>query len=396
MPTPDGIRIEPLDQRTVSQKRRRLREQLPQQLGDIPHEWRDLLCLWVKRGGNSRWETLAKDAGSNQVALAESLREWLLREGWATVVEQRKHGGWWPLRLELRNLPALRFALGLADHDDEARRWEIARAELELICGEMLSPALLVLDEIPVARALARHDLLTALRRWRDAQQSGTHRDFALFARGGTKDITEAEWRWLEETLDLAEFGIERHTPLLLLSAPLLLTLADKQLDVSASPDFAALTPTTLAALTRASGQLSHWLLVENRTSFERAARTRASDTGVIWLPGFPPNWWREAIARLLAHAPAPALIACDPDPAGIVIALSAARLWQTCGLEWQPWKMAAADLAALTTRKTLTGHDRQLLATLETDVIALPASLAELAAWMAEHGEKGEQEGYL
>ena len=49
------------------------------------------------------------------------------------------------------------------------------------------SPAVLALDELPVQRALARHDLIFKLHDWQAQQQSGTRRDFALFARGDTK-----------------------------------------------------------------------------------------------------------------------------------------------------------------------------------------------------------------
>jgi hypothetical protein len=109
----------------------------------------------------------------------------------------------------------------------------------------------------------------------------------------------------------------------------------------------------------------------------------------------FPPSWWREAIGHLLDVAPAPAQIACDPDPAGIAIALKAAELWRERKLDWQPWKMSAADLAALRVRKPLTDGDRLQLAALQQE-LALPDPLADLLEWMLEHGEKGEQEGYL
>lgn len=386
-------RIEPLDKRTVCQRRRRSAQCEPQAMDALPAEWRELLARWVRRGGNSRWETLRNDAGLNRVQLADTLLDWLLRSGWAAATEQWKLGAWWPQQVELLRLPQLRAALGLRDKDDDARRWQEIRASLQGQDNPALSPALFALDELPAQRALARHDLILKLRDWQAQQQNGTRRDFALFARGGTKSVSEAEWNWLEEALDLAEFRIERHAPLLLIAAPLLLRMPQGQLDLAACPDFAALTPATVQAATAASGTLSRWRLVENRTSFERAARRREMDTGVVWLPGFPPGWWKTAMAHLLDLAPAPAQLACDPDPAGIAIALKAAALWAERGLEWQPWKMSAADLAALPARKPLTEHDRQLLA---AGYDALPAPLAKLAAWMQEHGEKGEQEGYL
>ena len=392
---PDDIHIEPLDQRKVCQRRKRYCKHLPQQLGQLPGGWRELLTRWVRRGGNSRWETLRNDAGVTGINLAESLREWLLREGWAVVVEQRQHNEWWPQSLELRNLPQLRAALGISDKEQDTQRWQAAREELKTCGDNNLATALFALDELPVYRALARYDLITALQRWQDAQKSGTRRDFALAARDDTKGVSEAEWNWLEQTLDLAEFRIERHTPLLLLSASLTLTLPHGQLDLASHPDFAALTPATVQTITSVSGTISHWQLVENRTSFERIARQREHDVGVIWLPGFPPSWWCASVSRLLDLVPAPAQLACDPDPAGIAIALKAAELWRERNLTWLPWKMAATDLAALRVRRPLTESDRLQIAALQQESM-LPAPFLELIEWMLKHDEKGEQEGYL
>ncbi len=391
----DGIRIEPLDQRKVSHRRKRYCEHLPQQLGQIPGEWRELLARWVRRGGNSRWETLRNDAGVTGIQMAQSLLDWLLREGWAVVVEQRQHGDWWPLSLELRNLPQLRSALGISDKAQDAQRWQAVREELKACCDSSLIPALLALDEFPPQRALARYDLVAALQHWQDAQKSGTRRDFALAARDDTKGVSEAEWNWLERTLDLAEFRIERHTPFLLLSASLTLTLPRGQLDLSCHSDFAAITPDTLQNAVAASGLVRHWRLVENRTSFERVARQREHDAGVIWLPGFPPGWWCASVGHLLDLVPAPAHLACDPDPAGIAIALKAAELWKERNLAWHPWKMSETDLAGLRVRKRLSDADRLQIATLQQEPV-LPAAFFELIAWMLAHGEKGEQEGYL
>lgn len=391
----DVVLIEPLDGRALCKRRRRHRPDTATQLELIPLEWRELLVRWVKRGGNSRWETLLKDAGKANLVMASALLEWLLKQGWANVIEERKLGEWWPQSVELRNLPQLRASLGISDREQEALRWQTLRARLHAQCEDPLAPALLALDELPVYRALARFDLIAALQHWQAAQQSGTRRDFALAARDDTKGISESEWNWLEQTLDLAEFRIERHTPLLLIATDLTLNLPQGKLDLGACADFAALTPATLQGITSVSGTVTHWRLIENRTSFERVARSRAPDVGVIWLPGYPPGWWCDAIRKLLTLSPAPAQLACDPDPAGIAIALKAAELWQERGLDWQPWKMSATDLADLRVRKPLIEVDRMQLAALQKDH-ALPAPLAELAAWMLTHGEKGEQEGYL
>ncbi|MBU0622408.1 MAG: DUF2399 domain-containing protein [Gammaproteobacteria bacterium] len=386
---------EPLDNRRVCQKRRRTATCSPQPLDTLPAEWRELLARWVRRGGNSRWETLRNDAGTNRVQMADALLDWLQRAGWAATTENWKLGAWWPQQVELLHLPQLRAALGLRDKDDDAQRWQEIRAALLTLDNPALSPSVLSLDELPVQRALARQELIFKLQEWQTQQQGGTRRDFAWFARGDTKAVSEGEWNWLESVIDLADFGIERHTPLLLIVAPLRLHLPHGQIDLAASPDFAALTPATVQAVTAASGTVSRWQLVENRTSFERVAQQRDADAGVIWLPGFPPTWWRDAVGRLLDLAPAPVYIACDPDPAGIAIALKAAELWHDRKLDWQPWRMSVGDLAALRVRKQLTEGDKLQLAALRKKT-ALPAPFSELLEWMLEHGEKGEQEGYL
>lgn len=393
------IRIEPLDELALNRRRKRYLFEADKsfrtasQLELLPSEWRDLLARWVKRGGKSRWDTLLKDAGTVHLTLAETLREWLINKGWAIVIEERKHGDWWPASLELRDLPLLRRILGLGDKEQDALHWQTLRGQLHSSCTADIFPALSALDELPLHRALARCDLVLALQRWQDVQRSGTRRDFALLARNDTKGISESEWSWLEQALDLAEFRIERHTPLLLLGTSLSLIMPNGQLNLASCADFAALTPSTLQSILRIDGYVSRWQLIENRTSFERVARRRKPDTGVIWLPGFPPGWWCNAIRKLLELAPAPAYIACDPDPAGISIALKAAELWQERHIDWQPWKMSACDLAGLRVRKPLSEADRIQLAAL---IQPLPAQFAELAEWMLEHGEKGEQEGYL
>lgn len=136
------------------------------------------------------------------------------------------------------------------------------------------------------------------------------------------------------------------------------------------------------------------WRLVENLSSFERVARSAVAGEAVLWLPGYPPSWWLGAVRTLLAAAPAPALIACDPDPDGIAIALQAAAPWRDAGLDWMAWKMSADDLADLPVRRPLTGRDRERLHALPDS--GLPPVLDSFARLMLEHGETGEQEAML
>ena len=370
-------------------RRQRVAEQPPRGLDTLPDDWRQLLKRWVRRGGDSRWETLKGDAGVGRQTLAQALLDWLLDNGWVALTEKFERAEWWPYRVRFQEPATLRAALGIADADATAANWQTLRDALPPD-----TPLLDALDALPPKTALARADLAIALARWQLEQRSGTQRDFALFARDATKAVTSAEWAWLAIATDLAKWGIERHTPLLLMAAPVTLHLPKGVLNLAACADFCALTPATLAAATSADGVPARWHMVENRTSFERVARTRAADAGVIWLPGFPPGWWREAVAHLLTLAPAPAAIACDPDPAGIASALQAGALWQAIGLDWQPWHMDIATLKSLPSRSLLNAWDQTRIAQLAQS--ALPDSLSVLLGYMREHNIKGEQEGVL
>lgn len=233
--------------------------------------------------------------------------------------------------------------------------------------------------------------LLHGLDEWLAGGHHGTRRQFALFARGDTKKVTDTEWDWLDDMLGLETLGIETHTPGLWLRAPLRLHTADGVLDLRAVPDAIALTPATLMAAVEAEGTLECWRVVENRTSFEQAARAHGAHDGVIWLPGFAPSWWVQMVRCLLRLAPAPLRIACDPDPAGIRIALTVATLWREHALDCQPWRMDASDLLALPRRRPLNDYDRAELVRLSA--LDLSPPWARLLAALPDHG-KGEQEG--
>lgn len=391
-----AINIEYLDKLRLPKKRRRFSEVLPTSLATIPAQWRELLVQWVRLGGNSRWETLIKKAGLAQKSTAENLLAWLLNNGWATVDEERKHGDWWPYRVALREIKALRNALGLPDVDAVATQWQSLRASLQTYADNdaPVLAALGDLDAMPTSRAITRAALVQSLLHWAKDERAGTYRDFSLFARAATKEISQTEWAWLDAHFDLAEFNIEQHTPLLLISANIILRSSLGDIHLSAMPDFAALTPATIKSIQSIEGKISTWIVVENRTSFERVARNRQADEGVIWLPGYPPSWWKEAVAHLIKAAPAIAKIACDPDPAGVAIALSAIALWREAGNNAVAWKMSAEALESLTSKKPLSEFDNQQLAGLLK--LALPTELKALADYMQVHQQKGEQEGYL
>ena len=367
-----------------------------QSLSLMSVEQQQLLMECLKNGQNARWDTWQKIAGIARKTLLEALAKKLLNLGLLCVYEEKRSGEWWPYKTEFLHFSALKQALDLPNEDNQAAAWKTLSNRLQSQAGEYIErlAALEQLAQMPVARAITRGHLVLKLYVWQADARQGTYRDFSLFARDATKKISDVEWQWLDGLFDLASCGIVQHTPLFYIAANLQLQNVRGTIDLSTMPDFAALTPASLHSMTQASGAPHAWLLVENRTSFERVAKSRKPEEGVIWLPGFPPSWWKIAVTHLLKLAPAPAKIACDPDPAGIAIALSVMDLWAENGLEAAPWRMGVAELQSLKARQDLNQYDTKMLASLLQK--PLPSALKVLAEFMQASKAKGEQEGYL
>lgn len=369
-----------------------------QSITALSAEWRQLLIQCVKKSKNARLLTWKKIAGLHGKVMLEQLLALLLKHGWVCVYEQLDNGSWWPYRTEFQHYESLRTLLGLSNVGVLIHTWQALRRTLqdqaELNQDLALQVALSNLDAMPAARAITRATLVQSLLSWSLDGRIGTYRDFSLYARGATKEVSKTERDWLDTHFDLAEFNIEQHTPLLLVSANVYLHTDLGEINLQAMPDFSALTPATVSSVRTASGKVTSWILVENRTSFERVARSRQEKEGVIWLPGYPPSWWKEAVSHLIKIIPAPASVACDPDPAGIAIALSAIALFNASNLPATAWKMGVDALEKLPNKKSLSEFDQQQLSSLLKQ--DLPVELKVLADYMQSSQVKGEQEGYL
>ena len=356
-------------------------------------------CIAVFRGGDAEVIVcllVLREVGARADSPSWSPREFEMHLGFIDPVklnhEKRVGSRWETTWLEFPRLDALREMFQLPDPEQLASDW--ASASAYRFDAADIAAAHTALASLPLARRLQRFSLLKSLDLWRDEERQGTRRDFSLLARRDSKGVTAAEWNWLAAAVDLERSGIFEHTPHLLVAGPIRLDTGSGIIDLNASADWAALTPETIATAQRCDGRPGVWRLIENRTSFERRARQRTPHMAVVWLPGFPPGWWQESMRHLLVGAPAPAEIACDPDPAGIAIALQAAKLWEAASLPWLPFAMHRDDLLAAPQRKPLTEHDRQQLAQLLSRT--LPPVLRQLAATLLELGEKAEQEAYL
>lgn len=374
-----------------------------------------LLRRWVRSDGARRGRAaLLKDAGPAGIERAETLCERLLREGWVVCRERRIGGAWQWESLVWRDLPRLQGLLGVSSPRqrveerqtliDKARVWLHSRRET--VASDALDPDLL--DELQ--RALAhltddktlrldvlavRLELLQAIAVWHDAGAQGSRRDFALRARGATKALTEADWRWLEAAFDLERLRIARFAPLGWLAGELELTWNDQQRIHLGPVHFLGL-PLADLRRTRPISSPRRWWLIENRASFERQAERRvAPGVVLIWMPGRPSAAWMDAISHLVRQAPAPAWISADADPAGVDIACSVGALWQSLGLDWEPHQMGVQQWAATPQYWPLNEHDRRLLVTL----LARPDLQPELRALceaMQREGRKAEQEAWV
>lgn len=357
-----------------------------------------VLLRWLKAEAQERsWQVLLDAAGAEQLDAADSLLQALLGAGAIALKEEFRHAQWQPWRVVWRDLPALQRAAGLVAAPEREAAHQDVRAALQRLAQSHPELSVAVqhgLDAaLPQTTLQARAQLLQALAQWRDEQRDGLRQDFALSARGHTKAITNAEWAWLETQLPLEALGIARFAPLLWLGGALSLRRQDFQMDLR-SMVFCGLPSTQFASpLTVTAGPSSYWL-IENRASFERQARQLEAGVCLIWLPGRPGHDWQTAVAWLIAQAPAPGRISCDPDPAGIQIALTAGALWEQAGLPWRSTQMAPAlwqDGKTL----PLNDYDHRVLIELQAQP-GLPVELQGLRDYLLDAGHKAEQEGWL
>lgn len=327
----------------------------------------------------------AKAGNARHVAIA--VADYLLVQGWVELSEKRRGSLWEIAAVRWLDADGLRGALHLPRRDAESTRRAEAMASRprDARLGELHASLRTLATRTLIRRAL----LVARLDAWCADERNGSRNTFAQFALDDSHGMTSADWQWLERHVDLDELGISRHTPALWLRGPLRLNFAgNRQLDLAAVPDMIALSPATIAAVESIEGRPPAWLLVENRTSFEDTAKKVGDRFAVVWMPGYVPDWWLDAMHRLARLMPAPARIAADPDPSGIGIAIRASKPW---GSDWKPVAMSPAALAATGRGKPLTDHDSMLLSGLRHD--SIHPTLAALADAIEERKRKGEQE---
>jgi hypothetical protein len=347
---------------------------------------RDLL---VRFQGEWHWSRVLRVAGHERVEIANSLLAALLETGYVEIVERRDARGWLPHKVIPAAIEELRTLAGLPDLAALSSALSAALGYVPRTAPVQDLSAQLEAGRMDIRLRRAR--LMPFVDDWILSGRSGTRRDFALYATGDTKGIEDADWRWLESTAVLESAGIVDHTPLLLVGGGFSLVAAHgRRLDVPAAHGPLGLPAAAIAgAMSIASPPA--WIVIENRTVFDKACALRPA-CGVVWVPGYAPTWWLAAVEALLERASTRLVLACDPDPAGIEIALRVIRLWNVRGLLWKTVGMDATDLQILPARKPLTTWDRAALERLRD----LPPGLSDLRRALLESGVKGEQEGFF
>lgn len=197
-------------------------------LPELREPERVLLRQWLHSAAQVRqWQSLLELAGPDRLALADTLRERLLRAGAWSVHEVLKAGQWWPQRVRWCDLPAVQQAAGLSSQAERAQARQAMHNHLEELAQShpWLAGAVQNLQRPGQQTRIvqARSQLLQALADWQAAQRSGMRQDFALAAREHTKGITVAEWDWLVEQVPLEALGIARFEAVVWLAGALAL-----------------------------------------------------------------------------------------------------------------------------------------------------------------------------
>lgn len=395
-PDPHGICTLNVDvgaKRTLRGKRRKRAFLSPARpLSHLASDQREIVKLWVSGGERRKWNTMLQTCDFAQATVAPVILETLLQTGWVEVEEQRSAAGWEVTWVVFVALEELREQLGMVNRI--TLRAQAADID-STFSDARIQSAFQSLRNLPPAAKLKRHELLVALDSWVAEKRFGTQRDFALAARGDTKKISSAEWDWLESVLPIEDLGVSRHTPLLHLRFPGVLCLPNGEFNLGALGGFCGVSEWDICSATEVKGLPGNilWRIVENRTTFEKTASLYSSDM-VVWVPGFAPSWWIRSVGHLLRLFPRPLVIGCDPDPAGVAIALQVTSLWEKEGVPWEAVGMDPEAIRTAPATKPLTECDRLEIGRLYDDPRIERFRI--LLQWMEREEMKAEQEGVL
>lgn len=278
---------------------------------------------------------------------------------------------------------------------DTAKKIAAIIDEMKEAWQEKEIPAVIVEGSRIVMKSLTNYSLLLETLReiliTADSHEYISLRELAVKITGDSKGL-ETIRPYLKNTLgDLRDYGINEHSPLIFCKLPVIGKIGDKTVDLSACNDYVSMTVRTAESFKPVSSEMKRIVLIENLTPFEKIAKESEksnSDTGIIFLSGYPPIYIKNFTTRLMEFNPVEGLIWCDLDPDGIEIALTAGEWFSNSS--WKPIFMEENYLSSSKT-KPLTSSDYRKLSLLKErkDIDVFSQLLSE----MERLGIKVEQE---
>lgn len=203
-PDADGVRTSTDRRRT--RRLRRADKKNTSAMSAWPAEWRELAITWLRAGGASVLSKSLLKTSGNLRHLAYDAMEALLVAGWIELEDEFSRGAWVPHRLTWIDAEELRGLLGMRRVDAEKALRDAALADAPT--DNRLLPLHASLAARGTKLVLARVPLIQRLDAWVAGERSGTKQEFARFARGDGEVISDDEWAWLAEHVDLEAVGI--------------------------------------------------------------------------------------------------------------------------------------------------------------------------------------------
>lgn len=302
------------------------------------------------------------------------------------------------------------FGLNKRDADEEAidvffEEWEKSKIK-EIPVGEVIDrlaglwlkerEAILPFPEAPLRlRSLRTYHLLLktlkAIAFLCFSEERLPFRELSIQITGRSKGLASMK-PYIRRLLgDLENYGVIDHSSHLFCRIPLRGEVNGDAVDLSASVDYVVLTSATAKSFRPTAGTFKALLLVENLTSFEAMIPLLPAEVGIVWLAGFPPEYVRLFIQRLLMFNPAPGRIWCDLDPDGIEITLTVGKWFEKAEQTWAPIGMETAFFTEESGARTLDERDKGKITALKARHDAV--LFREVLERMEKAGKKLEQE---
>ena len=278
-----------------------------------------------------KWESLYTRGNKVPANAVEPLFQVLMQHGELELKRRAPHG-WQREAVRFTDPSRLRRELGIPEPDEAAN--ELAERRAIEYAHPALDVARQGLDGTSPRTALARLEPLDALQKWHDAGRNRGHVDASRLRPVQSRQYQGDYTGRVALARGAARSCIARYRGAFTAAADrgaLQPGMAARHAGPCGHPRF-HWPAGRHACLDRGNSIASATMAAsENRTAFEKVVTSSQGRCSGL-ATRVSPSWWRDAMSRFLKLAPAAAMIACDPDPDGIAIALQAGALWSAAG----------------------------------------------------------------